>query len=90
MIPAYFARQRTDGNSINAVVETLLNTRGNRDSEFIEQSEAAWVEIIVGLENELRPVPLTSYILAPRSVCEFLGNVPGTNHPGVSGNTFTS
>jgi hypothetical protein len=56
----------------------------------IQQSEAVRIEVIVGLQNESRPIPLTPHILVPRPVGELLGDVTRGNRPNISGYAITS
>ena len=55
----------------------------------MQQSEAVRVEVVVGLQNESRPIPLTMHILVPRPVGELLGEITRRNYLNVSGYTVT-
>jgi len=77
-------------SNVDTAVEAARSRGCNRVTELIQQSTPARVEVVVGLQNESRPIPLTMHILVPQPVGELLGDVTRRNCPNVSVYTVRS
>jgi hypothetical protein len=81
--------QEADRNNVDVAIEPILNEGGNCIGELIEQTKAICIEVIVSLQNKLKPIPPTTYILMPRPVGELFDDVTRSLRTNVSRHTVT-
>jgi hypothetical protein len=82
--------QDANRNNVDTAVEPIRNGGRNRTRELIQQGKAIRVEIVVGLQSEPRPIPLTPHILMPRPVGKLLCDVTRSYCSNLSGYAATS
>ena len=83
-------RNNSNRQNVDTAIAAIIDTGGNRIRKLIYQCEAIQVEIIVDLQNESSPIPLTTHVLMPGPMLELFADVTCARRTRMSRNATAS